>query len=84
MLKRDQPGNRGQMFVRSDDQIAVRKEPIEERREDALLQGRREVRERNVTAENEIEAGCRSLEPQILMNQLNALPVGGLDAEQRS
>ena len=72
------------MLVRPDDEIAMWKEPIEEACEDALLQGKREVGEGNVAAENEIEARRRGLELQILMNELNAVPMGGVDAEQRS
>ncbi|HKI21038.1 MAG TPA: hypothetical protein VKA15_24305 [Isosphaeraceae bacterium] len=69
-----------QSLVSSECKIAVRREPIYDAGEHLLLNGRREIGERDIAAKDEIEEQSGAFLSQILMQELNALSKLRLDA----
>ena len=61
-----------QSLVSSDCKIAVRREPTYDAGEHLLLKRRREIGERDIAAEDEIEQRSGAFLSQILMQELNA------------
>ena len=66
----------------SDCKIAVRREPTYNASEHLLLKGRREICERDISAEDEIEKQSGAFLSHILMHELDALSILRLDAVQ--
>ena len=68
----------------SDCKITVRRESIDDAGEHLLLKGRREIGERDIAAEDEIEEQSGAFLSQILMQELNAVSILRFDAVQGS
>ena len=78
-----------QLLMRSDREIAMRRESIHDAQEHALLKRPREVGERDIAAENKIEEPSRRVAPHVLVQEFDALSmlrlyaVEGPDALER-
>jgi hypothetical protein len=70
--------------MRSDREIAMRREPIHDAHEHLSLKGLREVGEGDVATENEVEEQSGRFAPQVLMQEFNALSMSRFDAVEGS